>query len=167
MALSAQDLKYFYRLRKAGFVYNTSTILEAKRAGLPLSAAAALLDKESGKGQNIFGHDPTIYAGAGKVTKSKYLAYKAARKRSGNRLMQGVGPCQLTWYATQDAADRIGGCWVPRYNKRVGFKTLADLIKQYGVEKGAAHYNGTGPAATAYGRDFKAKQKHWHDYLVS
>ena len=76
--------------------------------------------------------------------------------------MQGVGPTQLTWYAFQDQADALGGAWKPYPNMVVGFRHLKTLINQMGKEHGAAAYNGTGPAADAYGKDFVKKQEAWH-----
>jgi hypothetical protein len=162
-----QRAKLALKLRKAGFVYPLITVQEADRTGLSLSAACALLEKESGKGHNVFGHDPTIYAGAGKVTKGKYITYRTLRRNSGNKLMQGVGPCQLTWWATQDEADRLGGCWKPRFNMRVGFSNMERLIHLYGNHDGPRRYNGSGPAAEAYAKDFEAKRRYWHRYLTS
>jgi hypothetical protein len=152
-------------LRAHGVVNPVWTIQAAKKAKLPLAYACALLEKETGKGHNVFGHDPTIFAGAGIVTKAKFLAYRAKRRASGNKLMQGAGPCQLTWWATQDAADRLGGCWLPLANMTVGFTALAALIRRYGVQAGAARYNGSGPKAAAYGKDFAAKAKKWQTIL--
>ena len=99
------------RLRAGGIVDPDTTVAEAQRAGLPLKLACAMLEKESAGGHNVFGHDPhTIFAGAGEVTEAKYREYKRKRVASGNKLMQGVGPCQLTWWSLQDAADAAGGC---------------------------------------------------------
>jgi hypothetical protein len=109
------------RLRAAGIDSPRIAIQEAKRAGLPLELACALLEKESGGGANVYGHDPSIFSGAGQVTRENYAQYKKQRIASGNRKMQGVGPCQLTWWEFQDQADAQGGCWRPRYNMRVGF----------------------------------------------
>lgn len=153
-------------LRAHGVVNPLYTLQAAGKAKLPLAYALACIEKETGKGHNVFGHDPTIYVGAGTVTRAKYTAYKRARVASGNRMMQGVGPCQLTWWSTQDAADRIGGCWHPLYNMTVGFTALAALIRKYGPEKGAAAYNGSGPAAAAYGRDFMVKARRWQSILT-
>lgn len=155
-----------YKLLKAHGVVNPLwTIQAARKAGLPLAYACACIEKESGLGHNVFGHDPTIFVGAGVVTKAKYLRYRTRRRASGNRQMQGVGPCQLTWWATQDAADRIGGCWTPLANMIVGFSALAALIRQHGPQAGAALYNGTGPAAAAYGRDFMVKAHRWQTII--
>jgi hypothetical protein len=80
----------------------------ARHYHVSISLAFALFEHESGF-RKVFGHDPTIYAGAGLVTKLKFLAYRLARRRSGNRLMQGAGEGQLTWWQTQDLADTLGG----------------------------------------------------------
>lgn len=135
---------------------------EANRAKLPYAIAYALMEQETGNGANIFGHDPTIFVGAGVVTKDKYLAYKRAR---GHTRMQGVGPIQLTWWATQDAADKLGGCWRPRFNLRVGFSTLAALIRANGRVLGCERYNGSGPAAVAYSKSLRSKIAKWNALL--
>ena len=151
------------RLRAAGLVAPRTTVREAERAGLPLALACALLEKESSGGRNVYGHDPTIFAGAGKVTRANYAEYKRRRTASGNRLMQGVGPCQLTWWELQDAADAQGGCWHPEINMRVGFGHLAALVERYGRADGARRYNGSGAAAEAYSRDLLAKARRWEE----
>lgn len=120
-----------------------------RAAHIPLYVGCAFLQQETGGGQNVFGHDPTVFAGAGEVTKSKYLAYKKVRERTGQ--MQGVGPMQLTWYTYQDRADQLGGAWKPYPNMVVGFRHLAALHRSTGSWTAAAHeYNGGGPMAEAY-----------------
>jgi uncharacterized protein YcbK (DUF882 family)/peptidoglycan hydrolase-like protein with peptidoglycan-binding domain len=153
------------RLRAAKIAAPRIAIEEAKRAGLPLELACALLEKESGGGANVYGHDPSIFSGAGQVTRENYARYKKARIASGNRKMQGVGPCQLTWWEFQDQADAQGGCWRPRYNMRVGFLHLANLIKRYGESDGARRYNGSGSAAEAYSRDLLVKAAKWKSVI--
>jgi hypothetical protein len=138
------------RMREHGIRNPEIAYEEAVRTHLPIDFACALLDQESGGGRNVFGHDPTICVGWGSVTYLKFVAYRVRRRRSGNRLMQGVGPCQLTWWSTQDEADREGGCWRTRFNMRVGFRHLAYNIRRYGVHAGIAAYNGSGPAAQRY-----------------
>ncbi len=154
------------RLRAEGVLRPQAVVEEAKRAGLRLPLACALLEKESGGGRNVFGHDPTIFVGAGEVTRAKYREYKKRRVGSGNTHMQGVGPCQLTWWEFQDTADREGGCWRPEVNMRVGFRHLVALIKQHGEADGARRYNGSGDAAEAYSRDLLAKSKVWDAKLA-
>jgi peptidoglycan hydrolase-like protein with peptidoglycan-binding domain len=153
------------RLRAGGILNPRMVVAEAKRAGLRLDYACAMLKKESGGGQNVFGHDPTIFIGAGTVTRAKYMEYKRQRVASGNRRMQGVGPTQLTYWTLQDRADAQGGCWKPRINMRVGFKHLADHINRYGEADGARRYNGSGPAAVAYSKDLLAKAAEWRGVL--
>jgi hypothetical protein len=141
-------------------------ILEAcATTKLPLSYALALCEKEGGF-RMVYGHDPVRNPApkGGHVTRSNYAQYK--RDRKAGMGMQGVGHTQLTWYAFQDQADALGGCWRPYPNLVVGFANLRRLINAHGKEKGAAAYNGTGPAAEAYGRDFVRKQEAWHRRLT-
>jgi hypothetical protein len=159
--LGVADLRRVARARRHGIVHPLWALLEARRAGVPYSLACALLMRESGGGRNVFGHDPTICVGWGAVTRAKYRLYLSERKRSGNRLMQGVGPLQLTWWSTQDAADREGGCWKWRPNVRVGLRSLAALIREHGHWAGIARYNGSGPAATAYANAVVAGEAWW------
>jgi peptidoglycan hydrolase-like protein with peptidoglycan-binding domain len=153
------------RLRAGGILRPEMVVAEAKRAGLRLDYACAMLQKESNGGQNVFGHDPTIFIGAGTVTRAKYKQYKRQRLASGNAKMQGVGPTQLTYYTLQDRADAQGGCWNPQINMRVGFKHLADHIRAHGEADGARRYNGSGPAAVAYSKDLLAKAARWRAVL--
>lgn len=141
-------------------------ILEAvATTKLPLSYALALLEKEGGF-RNVYGHDAVRNPApkGGRVTSANYAKYK--RDRKAGLGMQGVGHTQLTWYELQDSADRIGGAWKPYPNMVVGFSNLKRLVNLHGKEHGAAAYNGTGPAAAAYGRDFVHKQEAWHRRLT-
>jgi cell wall-associated NlpC family hydrolase len=153
--------------------YPRTTVQEAARVGLPLSYALAFLQKESSGtdqdgraafGLNLFGSDhvPNPIKG-GTVSHVRYQQYLANRR--AGRGMQGVGPCQLTWWEFQDHADQLGGCWKPAANMRVGFGIAKALIQKHGKQGGAARYNGVGPAAEDYGRDWVAKQRHWHELL--
>jgi hypothetical protein len=137
-------------MRRIGMKMPVRTLQAARKTGLSLPLACSVLAQETGGGINEFGHDPTIFVGAGQVTESKYHAYKAERVRSANHLMQGVGPVQLTWWSTQDAADAIGGCWRPLKNMLIGFEHLVESIRRDGLRAGVAAYNGSGPAAQRY-----------------
>src|SRR5688572_7991908 len=157
------------RLRAGGIVMPKACVAEAARAGLRLELAAALLEKESAGGHNVFGHDrgrsgKYIFPardGSVKVTKELYLEYKRRRVASGDKAMQGVGPCQLTWFSFQDDADKLGGCWKPQVNMRVGFQRLASLVRAHGDSVGARMYNGSGDAAVAYSADLLKKAAAW------
>lgn len=173
MALSQLDQRRAEVLHDHGLKFPRTTVEEARRVGLPLSYALAILQKESSGsdtdgtakfGLNLFGHDPVRNpVRGGNVTRTRYQEY--LRHRRAGAGMQGVGPCQLTWWELQDAADRAGGCWHPRYNMRIGFAQAKDLIRRYGKQDGVRRYNGSGPAAEAYARDWQAKQQHWHQVL--
>ena len=51
------DAKLIQRLRAGGIGAPEIAIAEARNAGLDLAFACALLEKESGGGANVFGHD--------------------------------------------------------------------------------------------------------------
>lgn len=164
----AADVRYARKAKSYGMENSLRIAWEARSAGIPAALAFALVEQESGTGRNVFGSDPTIFAGAGKVTRAKYLDYRRARRASNNRQMQGVGPLQLTWYTTQDSADQLGGCWIVKYNLRQGFRTLRSGIKVFGTwgNNGAVRrYNGSGAAANAYWRSVRDRENKWHKRL--
>jgi uncharacterized protein YcbK (DUF882 family)/peptidoglycan hydrolase-like protein with peptidoglycan-binding domain len=161
------------RMRRGGIVADPAVVItEARRAGVPLALACALLEKETAGGHNVFGHDRDrsghyIFPardGTVPVTEDLYRQYKQRRKATG--LPQGVGPCQLTFAGFQDQADALGGCWKPENNIRVGFKVLADNIRVNGQARGVARYNGSGSAADAYSKDVLAKARRWEALLA-
>lgn len=136
--------------------------------GLPL--ACALLEQESGGGRNVWGHDPapnggTSSWGGQSVSRGGYLAYRARRGSHGQGGMQGVGPCQLTYYSYQDRADQQGGCWEPRANMFVGLSDLASQIVGHGHREGIRAYNGTGAAAERYADSVLALERKWTGLL--
>jgi uncharacterized protein YcbK (DUF882 family)/peptidoglycan hydrolase-like protein with peptidoglycan-binding domain len=166
------DSALFDRLRSAGIVNPRIMVAEATAVGLRLGVAAALLEKESRGGENLFGHDRDrktqkyIFPardGDVKVTKALYLEYRAKRDATGN--CQGVGPCQLTAKFLQEAADKAGGCWRPTINMRIGFAHMASLMKQNGERTGARMYNGSGDAAEAYADDLLKKAARWESII--
>lgn len=157
MPLTAKDVHLIAQLKKCGVLLPQPCLQASKKTGLELALGASLLQQESAGGENVFGHDPTIFVGAGVVTKAKYLKYRAQRGPTGRGGMQGVGPCQLTWYAFQDEADRLGGCWLPLPNMLVGFGDMATLVRKYGLHGGVAAYNGSGAAASRYADEVLAR----------
>lgn len=166
--IKKSDAKLLAVMKAHGIRYPADTLRAARKTALPLHYACAMLSKESMGGKNVFGHDPTqsiprSWMG-GAVTLDRYLVYRRNRRRGLG--MQGVGGTQLTWYAFQDRADALGGCWKPYPNMLVGFAVLRANIRLHGPEKGAARYNGTGPAAESYGRDFIAKANRWKGWLA-
>lgn len=150
-----------------GGILRAAEVVEiAAASGLNLACAATMLEKESSGGHNLWGRDGVdtggTYVKGSAVTKSAYLAYKARRGELGS---QGVGPCQLTYYTLQNAADELGGCWDWRCNVRVGFAHLAGLIGQHGERGGFRRYNGSGAAAEKYADDAMARLAKWRQQL--
>lgn len=145
-----------------------STIAAAGLENIELALAATMLGKES-NGRNVWGSDPVSTGGAyvkgGPVTKANYLAYRAL-VQAGKIGRQGVGPAQCTSAGYQNTADQLGGCWDPVANMRSGFRGLGALVRTYGVQQGARRYNGSGPAAEAYGRAFLAQYNVWKSRLA-
>lgn len=155
---------YARRARRAGVPpgWASPTIEAAVKAKIPRSRGLALVQTESGFA-NVYGHDPTIFGGAGHVTEHNYARYKRER---GRTQMQGVGPCQLTWWELQDRADRMGGCWRPEVNMLVGFSHLRQLCREHDVATGIARYNGSGAAAARYSRLVRARERQWRKVLL-
>lgn len=139
----------------------------ARAAGLELAAAVTMLEKESGGGLNLWGHDPVdtggFYVKGHEVSEEAYKKYRAHRAHLG---CQGVGPTQLTLAAFQDQADNAGGCYDWRVNCKVGFGILAQNIRAEGtVREGFRAYNGTGQQAEDYASDAMTKLGVWQSRL--
>jgi hypothetical protein len=155
-------------LAKHGTQRAAEVVELAAAAGLELAAAATLLEKESGGGHNVWGHDNVAtgghYVKGAEVTEQAYRNYKADRDR-GRIGSQGVGPTQLTFKGFQDRADQRGGCFHWRVNCAVGFEILAEHIRRLGTRDGFRAYNGTGPAAERYADDAMGKLAAWRSRL--
>lgn len=167
--MTPRDAVLAAKAKRHGARYALRIILEARRTGIPISLAFALIEQESGF-RNVWGGDPPPNGGTtgrqGKlVTKGGYRTYKQRRGANGRGGMQGVGPAQLTWWEYQDRADKRGGCWHPKHNIRVAFEILAANIKQHGRENGIERYNGSGAAAERYAKQVLWKMRRWQDRL--
>lgn len=144
---------------------------ESQAAGVPYEVTLAMLDQESGGGSNVYGHDGGAgywFSGAGTVTQANYAVYKAGRAAHG---AQGVGPMQLTSPGYQDAADSLGGCWVPRHNVTEGLRIIAGYYKATGSwHESARRYNAGGashpPAGSAYADQVTARITRWQALLA-
>jgi soluble lytic murein transglycosylase-like protein len=149
------------RAKKNGIVNPLTTYNEARRAGLEFAVLCAVLEQESAGGQNVFGHDAVKNPiKGGPVTKSRYLQYKHYRQQGLG--MQGVGPMQLTYYSYQDLADKLGGCWIPKYNIRVGANSLKKNIDKNGLYSALRSYNGS----DAYARQVMLRVRKWRKILA-
>ena len=163
------------RLRKCGILVPIRCAIAARKTGLPIALAASILIQESGGGSNLWGHDPTIFVGGfdaknnrqwGEVvTKAAYGTYKFQRGPDGQGGMQGVGPCQITYWSLQDQADAQGGCWSILPNLLVGFGDLANNVRKDGLHAGVAAYNGSGPAAEEYANTVLAREAEFEKIL--
>jgi hypothetical protein len=174
------DLRYAAIARQHGMIGSLRLLWECRAAGLSASLGLALREQETGRFDdgNVFGHDPTIFIGGfdaknnrhhPKVTKAAYLEYKRQRGSHGQGGMQGVGPLQPTFWSIQDEADRLGGCWKPKYNYRVGFRHLANLIHAaHGdVRLALAIYNGGASNPNfVYASSVLVKRRFWHEALT-
>lgn len=117
-------------------------IAEAKRAGLDIALACALVHQES-SGKNIFGcdHGPTgdvpPYC-LHNVTKGRVQKLRAGDYKHG---MNGVGLTQLTWWEFVEQAEELGGAHLPANQCRVGFSLLKSYLDQYPFMEALGAYN--------------------------
>ena len=84
--LSAEDQIAVDVIKQAGIKRPTTVVRLARRTGLLVREAVAMLELESSGGLNVFGHDPVKppQIQGGPVTKERYQrAASAARKASG------------------------------------------------------------------------------------
>lgn len=132
-----------------GFVYPDRMVRALRAKHLKPQTAAALLTMETGNGRSVWGHDPVdtfgCYIRGNRVTKDNYRCYKKHRDSgSSHHDMQGCSSTQLTWWAFQNQADRLGGCWHPYYNMLVGFGLIRAYVNQGStLEQAFTRYNGS------------------------
>ena len=169
--LDPRNILLARKAKKYGMQNSLRIVVEARKAGVPISLAFAVAEQETGTGRNVWGGDPAPNGGTNglnnrTVTRARYAQYKRARGATGRGGMQGVGPYQLTWWEFQDAADRLGGCDVPRYNIQLALTHLGKLVKAYGTREGVKRYNGNGAAADRYQRNVNdVLAPKWHRRL--
>jgi soluble lytic murein transglycosylase-like protein len=157
MSPHARDLLLAHRAKRAGANYNLRIILEARRAGLPISLAFAVVEQESGF-KNIFGCDkggPFCHHPVSRTLVQQLLAHVRAGGTSN-----GVGLTQLTWIGYLNMAERRGGAHIPKNQLSVGFEALAAHIAAHGTQGGLAAYN------AGYAREVLEKQARWHKILT-
>lgn len=146
---------------------NLRIVLEARRAGLPISLAFALVEQESGF-RNVFGHD----AGADPRLKGKKVTPARVQqllRGLGRYSSNGVGLTQLTWPGFIREAEHLGGAHRPANQLRVGFNLLAGHLRTYGdTRRALAAYNAgisTSAAGLRYAEQVLARRRKWHDLL--
>lgn len=162
----------YEKLDRMGIVHPAWTIELARQYDIPVSLLASILFQESGGGRNVFGHDPFLrptsylnYLKGKRVSRFRYRYYKRMRKAGHG--MQGVGPMQLTWFAFQDEADRLGGAYRPYINMKVGAMLLAEKLRRRNLTRhqAVASYNGAGAAADRYATQVLKRMDSIHDQL--
>jgi hypothetical protein len=165
--MNAQDREYVRRARANGAEHAYRIILEARRAGIPLSWAFALVEQESGF-RNIFGCDWGRPAWPGEY-RPPFCKVPVTADRVDALLRHGkpngVGLTQLTDFsyvlrAERTKVARAFGAHLPGNQIRVGMEVLKEKT---GGDMGQAwRYNG----AREYQAQIKAKQRRWHNILT-
>jgi hypothetical protein len=161
-----RDILLARRAKKHGAQQSLRIIREARAAGLPISMAFALCEKESDF-RNVFGHDKGGMYHGQQVTPERvgHMLREVAKGQVSN----GVGFTQLTSEGFIRQAEKLGGAHVVKYQLRVAFKLLAYLIGKHGPVKGCAAYNageGGWRNGMGYSQDLRSKQDIWHKRLA-
>lgn len=130
-------------VKRAGGSFGPVIVAEARREGLPLALALALVEQESGF-RNIFGCDLGPRESAPwchqEVTKERVKELIQHVKRGG--VSNGVGLTQLTSIGFIRQAQAEGGAHKVEVQCRIGFRLLHGLIERHGERVGIGAYNG-------------------------
>ena len=141
--MGANETKLVGMVKSAGFEFGDTVIAEAKREGLGLATALALVEQESGFA-NIFGCDlgarDTVPWCHQNVTKDRVKALISHVERGG--VSNGVGLTQLTSIDFIRQAEKEGGAHTVSAQCRIGFRLMHGLIARNGERKGIGAYNG-------------------------
>jgi soluble lytic murein transglycosylase-like protein len=163
----ARDLWLARRAKRHGAAFALRIVLEARRAGIPISLAFALVEQESGF-RNVFGHD----AGAWRPDDGRVTAgavRELLRRVKAGQPSNGVGLTQLTWPPFIHQAGALGGAHIPKYQLRVGFTHLAGLLRHYHHTSTALSAYNAGDPNSRKGKHYAAqvlnRAKKWHFYL--
>lgn len=138
------DSRLLEMVRAAGFSFGPVIMAEARREGVQLALALALVEQES-TFRNIFGCD-----GRRPVTTAPWCHQHVTRDRvqaliahvEGGGISNGVGLTQLTDIGLIREADAAGGAHKVHAQCRVGFRLLHGLIERHGERTGIGGYNG-------------------------
>lgn len=163
--MTARDLLLAQRAKRHGAKSSLRIVYEARKAGIPISLAFALVQQESGF-RNVFGHDSGGPFKGEPVTHEKVKALLNHVAAGG--VSNGVGLTQLTWPGYIKEAEHLGGAHIPKNQLRVGFNALARNIHAHGEVGGLATYNAGDPhnrKGIFYARQVEEKQSYWHRVL--
>ena len=180
------DMNKVVIMRNNGMSHPLSIFRAARDAGIPLPAAAAMIQQES-KGKNIFGHDVggalstsgrTVTIQGRTYPPGSDIEVTPARcaifliKIAAGEKSNGVGPAQIT-YAGELPDGRTGGYfrqmleddllpWRPYDNMLFGCRLLANLWDSWGSWYAAfGHYNGGSKLNNLYGAQVVSKMRQW------
>lgn len=159
LSLTPRDRELAVFFKRNGFRHPYLMVEALRRERIKPQTAAALLEKESDKGRNIFGCD---FGGSERIGRLPYchddVTELRARALRESGFSNGVGPTQLTFKGYIDMARRAGGEWRPFINMRIGFRIFKNLARTHGsIWEAAKAYNG----ANTYADDFVNKRDKW------
>lgn len=164
--MRARDLQLAVRAKRHGAKYSLRIVYEARRAGIPISLAFALVQQESNF-RNIFGHDVGGIMKGEQVTRLR--VQRLLHHVASGGVSNGVGLTQLTWPGYIKEAEHLGGAHIPKNQLRVGFNALARNIHAHGERGGLATYNAGDPhnrKGLFYAGQVEDKQSYWHRVLA-
>lgn len=159
----------------SGRLHNAPAIAaSSRRAGVPLSVAAALAEVESG-GRNVFGNDRGgVFSRPGRpdVPVTPKRVAELRRRVAAGETSNGIGPAQITWPPFFDRADAAGlDLADPEDNLTLGLTILAEHargdLSPAGLERAGTLYNaGTlAGGVTDYGRRLARAAAAWEERL--
>ena len=159
----------------SGRLHNAPAIAaSSRRAGVPLSVAAALAEVESG-GRNVFGNDRGgVFSRPGRpdVPVTPKRVAELRRRVAAGETSNGIGPAQITWPPFFDRADAAGlDLADPEDNLVLGLTILAEHargdLSPAGLERAGTLYNaGTlAGGVTDYGRRLARAAAAWEERL--
>lgn len=170
LQLAQRNLQLARRANAAGAHYSLRIVLEARRAGIDISLAFAVIAQESNF-KNIFGHDRGgLFSSKASYRVTNGRVNELLRSVAAGAASNGVGLPQLTWPPfIRRAVALKGGARLPKNQLRVAFQDLGALVKQFGERGGLAAYNAGSPKSTAglvYAHQVLTRKEHWHRVLA-
>lgn len=142
--------------------YALRIIIEAKRQGIRVSDAFAMVEQETGF-RNVFGCDH----GAGRAFCHENVTAARVRTLLASNLANGVGPTQLTSKGYVRMADKHGGAHKVSVNLATGIAILAGMQHKLGRMKGFGAYNGgEGNPNMTYAWQCARRAARWHRALA-
>ncbi|HWM11066.1 MAG TPA: hypothetical protein VNO82_17045 [Solirubrobacteraceae bacterium] len=167
------DARLTAAIDRHGGRYAKEIIAASRLTGAPVALLCAIAYHETNF-RNIYGRDAgrrpnpvrsPAPPNALVVNRENYRRYLKARNSGFDA--NGVGVMQLTSHGYQDRADKLGGCWKPDINIRVGAEVILEKIRIQGgsLRQGIRAYNGEGDAAEKYADNVLHTLRLWEQRL--